>query len=122
VITSQAGQHHLGQRDHGVSNQEMNMWQERIRKSAQDPHPFHCDRRQHASDAERVLLLKAESELRQIVVIADHVDMSELGLRRIADAVRVIADALDLKRRKIGLQTGFERDRLYEIACGLDGC
>lgn len=53
------------------------------------------------SDRERVMVLRAERELRTIAVIADHLAITSVGRDRIEDSLRIISIALALTRLQL---------------------
>ena len=67
--------------------------------------PHHDERRQEPTDRERMRLIKAERELLTLQIIADHLDLSDIALTRIADALEAIRLALQVKRRQLGMKT-----------------
>jgi hypothetical protein len=56
------------------------------------------------NDGARIAVLRAEHELAVLEIIAQHLDLSEIGLNRILDALDTIREALELKRPKLGMQ------------------
>jgi hypothetical protein len=55
-------------------------------------------------DRRRVALIRAERELVVLEIIVEHLDLSDIALTRIADALHAIRRALDLNRPACGLQ------------------
>lgn len=66
-------------------------------------HQFHEERQPQLSDRERRRLIKAERELLTLQIIAEHLDLSDIAMTRIADALEAIRLALQVKRRKYGM-------------------
>jgi hypothetical protein len=67
-----------------------------------DLQPHHVERRSQVSDSQRSALIKAECELLTLWIIAEHIDISDIGMRRIADAIETIRRGLEAKRREYG--------------------
>ena len=63
----------------------------------------HDERKLQPSDRERTRLIKAERELLTLQIIADHLDLSDIALTRIADALEAIHLALQVRRRQYGM-------------------
>jgi hypothetical protein len=66
-------------------------------------HPYHDERKHQPGDRERMRLIKAERELLTLQVIADHLDLSPIGVTRVADALEAIRLALQVKRKHYGM-------------------
>jgi hypothetical protein len=67
--------------------------------------PLPAQRKVQPSDAERMALLKAEGELLALSIIAEHLDISDIAIVRIADALDTIRSALDVRRSRLGMQS-----------------
>jgi hypothetical protein len=67
--------------------------------------PHHVERQPQVSDRRRNNLIAAERELLSLQIIAEHLDVSDIGMTRIHDALNTIRRALDLKRPSLGLAT-----------------
>jgi DNA-binding NtrC family response regulator len=65
----------------------------------------HHSRNAQPCDRERMSLIKAERELLTLQIVADHLDLSDIAMTRISDALQVIRIALQVKRREYGMQT-----------------
>jgi hypothetical protein len=69
----------------------------------------HSDRRLQVSDRQRAALVAAERECLVLRVIAEHLDVSDIGMNRIDDALSIIRRALNSLRPGFGLSPrGFE--------------
>jgi hypothetical protein len=66
---------------------------------------FYQDGALQPSDAARIGLLKAEHELIVLEVILQHLDVSDIATARIADALDTIRNAIEVKRRSLGMQS-----------------
>jgi hypothetical protein len=66
---------------------------------------FHDVRKPQVADRERMRLLKAERELIALWVIAENLELSDIAMTRISDALEAIRLALQVKRRQFGMQT-----------------
>jgi hypothetical protein len=64
----------------------------------------HDERRPQPSDRERMALLRAERACLTLMVLAEHLDLSDIALTRINDELCAIQRALDLKRPRLGMQ------------------
>jgi hypothetical protein len=67
--------------------------------------PHHDSRKLQPGDRERMRVLKAERELITLEIISEHLDLSDIALTRVADALEAIRLALQVKRRQFGMQT-----------------
>lgn len=67
--------------------------------------PLPAQRKVQPSDAERMMLIAAERELVVVLIIAEHLDLSNIALTRICDALDTIRKALDVKRRSFAMQS-----------------
>jgi hypothetical protein len=63
----------------------------------------HVEQRPQVSDIRRNTLLKAERELLTLRIIADHLEISDVGMTRIAEALEAIRLGLEVKRRDYGM-------------------
>jgi hypothetical protein len=68
-----------------------------------DLRDVHRQRKPQPSDRQRISLLKGERELLTLRIIADHLDLSDIALTRIDDALEAIRVALEFKRRDYGM-------------------
>jgi hypothetical protein len=59
--------------------------------------------RNSSTDRERMTLIKAERELAALEIILEHLDVSDIAMVRIADALNTIGKALDVERTRLGL-------------------
>lgn len=64
---------------------------------------IHVEPRPQVSDTQRFVLLKAERELLTLWILAEHLDISNIGRTRIADALEAIRLALDVHRQHYGM-------------------
>jgi hypothetical protein len=64
----------------------------------------HVEQIPRASDSERIALIAAEKALRALEIIAEHLDVSDLGMSRFRRALAVVRIALEAKRSALGLQ------------------
>jgi hypothetical protein len=71
---------------------------------------YHREHKPQANDRERVELLKAERELLTLRVIVDHLDISNIGITRIHDALQQIQRALAAKRPRLGMSPPADED------------
>jgi hypothetical protein len=65
--------------------------------------PYHTEHRSQPLDRERCDLIAAERELVKLKIIAEHLDVSDLGMTRILDSLRIIQRALEKKRPALGM-------------------
>jgi hypothetical protein len=63
----------------------------------------HVEQRAQPTDAERIALIKAEKGLADLVIILDHLSLSDTAINRLDDALHAIYEALQLKRPRLGL-------------------
>ena len=63
----------------------------------------HVEQRAQPTDAERIALIKAEKGLADLVIILDHLSLSDTAINRLDDALHAIYKALQLKRPRLGL-------------------
>jgi hypothetical protein len=61
--------------------------------------PYQTEQRPQVSDRRRIALIKAERALVWLQIIVDHLDVSDLGLTHIGDALESIRIGLEVKRR-----------------------
>jgi hypothetical protein len=66
-------------------------------------HAFHDDRRPQPSDRLQMALLRAERKLRVLEIIAEHLELSDVGADRVAYALRSIQALFTLARAELGL-------------------
>ena len=64
---------------------------------------IHVNPRPDVSDTRRIALIKAERELLTLWILAEHLDISDIGRTRIADALEVIRLGLEVKRHDYGM-------------------
>lgn len=71
------------------------------------------------SDRLRIAALKAEAAVRILWIVVEHLELSDIGLSRITDALRQIEAALNLARDELGLETSADRELagMAEGAC-----
>lgn len=65
---------------------------------------FHGEQPPRPSDRERMAVIAADHELAVLRIIAEHLDLSDIGMTRIMDALETIGDALDRMRDLLGRQ------------------
>jgi hypothetical protein len=65
----------------------------------------HDEQRPQVSDRARMRLIKAERELLTLQILTDHLELSDIALTRISDALEAIRLGLQVKRRQYGMQT-----------------
>jgi endonuclease/exonuclease/phosphatase family metal-dependent hydrolase len=70
--------------------------------------PHHTEQRPQVSDRRRLALIKAEREWLTLRIVADHLDISDIGRTRIDDALEAIRVALEFKRQDYGMVTRAE--------------
>jgi len=70
--------------------------------------PHHVEQRPQVSDTRRIALIKAERELLTLRIIADHLDLSNIGRTRIDVALEAIRVGLEFKRRDYGMSVAAE--------------
>jgi hypothetical protein len=68
----------------------------------------HVEQRPQVSDTRRIALIKAERSLLSLWVIAEHLNISDIGMMRIADELETIRNALEIKRRDYGMASNVE--------------
>lgn len=68
--------------------------------------PHHLEQRPHVSDRRRIALLKAECELLTFQIIVEHLELSDIALTRMSDALDAIRVALAVTRRDYGMHHG----------------
>jgi hypothetical protein len=68
----------------------------------------HVEQRPQVADRQRVQLIKAERSLLTLWVIAENLNISDIGMTRIADELETIRRALDIKRRDYGMAHNVE--------------
>ncbi len=69
----------------------------------------HVEQRPQVSDRRRMALLKAERAVLTLWIIAEHLNISDVGMTRIADELQAIREALEVKRRDYGMTAKTER-------------
>jgi len=70
--------------------------------------PHHVEQRPQVADRQRMQLIKAERALLSLWVIAEHLNLSDIGMTRIADELETIRKALEVKRRDYGMAPNVE--------------
>ena len=65
--------------------------------------PLRLEAKMQPTDRQRVAILKAERELFALEIILDCLDLSDIGRRRVDDALQTICRALQIERRRLGL-------------------
>ena len=72
--------------------------------------PHHYALKFQPSDRLRCLAVKAEKELRILEIIIEHLELSDVGLSRILNALRSIECALSRARDELGLPVEVTED------------
>jgi hypothetical protein len=70
--------------------------------------PHHLEQWPQVADSQRVQLIKAERALLSLWVIAEHLNISDIGMTRIANEIETIRRALEFKRRDYGMAPNVE--------------
>jgi hypothetical protein len=65
--------------------------------------PYHVLQKPQPSDRERIAIIKAERGLIVLEIIFDCLDLSDIASTRIADELRAIYRALQVRRRRLGM-------------------
>ena len=64
---------------------------------------YHIEHKSQPLDRERCAVIAAERELTTLRIIAEHLDVSNVGMTRILDSLRIIQRALEMKRPALGM-------------------
>jgi hypothetical protein len=75
-----------------------------LRYRADAPRPDDVPLKFQPSDRLRIAVLKAESAVNVLWIIAEHLEVSNIGMTRIADALDAITEALKLTRAELGME------------------
>jgi D-serine deaminase-like pyridoxal phosphate-dependent protein len=65
---------------------------------------FHMAQVRQPSDLERMAIIAAEHEILVLQIIAEHLEVSDIGMARVLYALDVIQDALDSRRARLGMR------------------